>query len=89
MVSLSINQARTIVVASQGFLPNSGNLNSIFNHVKYIQLDPLRPVRESHELVCMSRGATIKEASLLLTKNNLFKTFIYPEYTLALIPIHM
>ncbi|WP_370931504.1 DNA glycosylase AlkZ-like family protein [Bartonella sp. DGB1] len=86
-LSISLTEARAIAVASQGFGLDNVSLRRIFERVKSIQLDPLKAVRESHELVCLSRGLSLTEARLILTQESAFPVFTFPGHAMAILPL--
>ncbi|MEX3916182.1 crosslink repair DNA glycosylase YcaQ family protein [Paraburkholderia sp. BR10872] len=64
-------------------------MEQVFNHVKCVQLDPLKAIRESHELVCLSRGVPLERAKSLLTADSPFQIFTYPGHAMAILPLDM
>ncbi|QLG96627.1 winged helix-turn-helix domain-containing protein (plasmid) [Pseudomonas yamanorum] len=86
-IAISSREARNIAIFSQGLGHDVLSVTDIFSKVGCIQLDPLRAVRESHELVCLSRGATMLEATSLLSSQCANLRFVYPGHALALLPI--
>ncbi len=88
-VNLSQDQARTIAVASQGLDVHAASIEQVFAHVKCLQVDPLKAIRESHELVCLSRGATLHDAKTLLATPPSYQVFAYPAHAMAMVPMHL
>ncbi|ACR32842.1 DNA glycosylase AlkZ-like family protein [Burkholderia glumae] len=87
--TLSLDVARTIAVASQGFGHQDQSLEQVFNHVKCVQLDPLKAIRESHELVCLSRGVPLEQAKSLMTAGAPLQVFTYPGHAMAILPLDL
>lgn len=86
-IIFSSKEARNIAIFSQGLHRQSSSIAEIFANVKCIQLDPLVAVRESHELVCLSRGATLLDIKSLLDRGSDSIGFIYPGHALAILPM--
>lgn len=85
--SLSARQARVLAVSSQGLGSPATSLQQVFAHVRCIQLDPLKAIRESHELVCLARGVDALDAASLLTPGSTCQAFVYPGHAMAMLPI--
>lgn len=88
-ITLSIHEAQIIAVASQGFGTNNLYLEDIFKHVKLIQFDPLKIIRESHELICLARGLPFTEAHSLLKPECAFPVFTFPGHAMAILPLSL
>lgn len=84
---LSISDARTLAVCSQGFYNKDNTLESILTKLGCIQIDSISAVRRSHELVLLSRGLPLNESTTFLTANSPVKTFEYPAHAMAALPI--
>lgn len=87
MINVSAKEARTIAIYSQGLGVEASSIRNVFSAVECIQLDPLRSVRESHELVCLSRGVSKIEAASMLRPECDYPGFIYPGHALSILPI--
>lgn len=87
--SISAQQARAIAIGSQGLHTPAGSLAHVFASVKCIQLDPLKAIRESHELVCMARGVDAGLTESLLARSTDQTVFVYPAHAMALLPLEM
>lgn len=86
---LSLDEARTIAVGSQGLHTNESSLEQVFSSVKCVQLDPLRAIRPSHELVCLSRGVSLGGTISLLSADTSCSVFAYPGHAMALLPMKL
>lgn len=85
-VAFSLDEARTIAVSSQGFGLNRPTLEQVYSQVCCLQIDPLKAIRESHEIVCLSRGVPLVEARSLITSRSSIQVFAYPAHAMALLP---
>jgi uncharacterized protein YcaQ len=85
--SFSARQARVLAIASQGLDAPLTSVGQVFTRVKCIQLDPLKAIRESHELVCLSRGVDTSDAASLLSAQSAYQTFTYPGHAMAILPM--
>lgn len=85
--SISAREARQLAIAGQGLHTTANDWSDVFAAVHCVQLDPLKAVRESHEMVGLARGLPVEVSSSLLTATAAFQTFVYPGHAMAILPM--
>ncbi|SEL30178.1 hypothetical protein SAMN05216359_107147 [Roseateles sp. YR242] len=85
--SISAREARQLAIAGQGLHTAANTWSDVFAAVHCVQLDPLKAVRESHEMVGLARGLDVAESSSLLTATAAFQSFVYPGHAMAILPM--
>ncbi|MBP3088137.1 winged helix-turn-helix domain-containing protein [Corynebacterium sp. sy017] len=86
-LSLSLSDARAIAVAAQGLGGKQRNtdLLTTIERLGCVQIDPLRPVLRSHELVLLARGVPAENIQSIFTQQaGLFETWGHAHSLLAL-----
>ncbi|MFD7064787.1 winged helix-turn-helix domain-containing protein [Streptomyces sp. NPDC059906] len=91
MIELSLDQARSLAVTTQGLHTTSASLRAddVLGRLGSIQLDTISVVRRSHELIQLARGVPVAEAQQLIGESDPPALFEYWAHAASLIPLSL